>query len=105
MFRLIINPNAFGKLSDANKASLMKASGEAGSALFGKAWDAADEKSRNSAKQRGNLIQTLAPAELARWRPLLEFVTDEWLKKAQERGLDGPKMLDDLQAMIKASSS
>ena len=104
-FVIIANPNALGKLSDANRAALMKASGEAGSALFGKAWDAADEKSRNSAKQRGNLIQTLAPAELARWRPLLQFVTDEWLKKAQERGLDGPKMLDDLQAMIKASSS
>ena len=90
-FVIIANPNALGKLSDANRAALMKASGEAGSALFGKAWDAADEKSRNSAKQRGNLIQTLAPAELERWRPLLQFVTDEWLKKAQERGLDGPQ--------------
>ena len=44
-------------------------------------------------------------AELERWRPMLQFVTDDWLKKAQERGLDGRKMLDDLQAMIKASSS
>jgi TRAP-type C4-dicarboxylate transport system substrate-binding protein len=104
-FVIIANPNAFARLSDANKAALMKASGEAGSALFGKAWDAADEKSRNNAKQRGNLIQTLAPAEFDRWRPLLQFVTDEWLKKAQERGTDGRKLLDDLQAMIKASSS
>ena len=36
---------------------------------------------------------------------MLQFVTDEWLKKAQAKGLDGKKMLDDLKSMIKASSS
>ena len=60
---------------------------------------------RNDAKQKGNVIETIAPAEFDQWRPLLQFVTDEWIKKARTKGLDGRKLLDDLQAMIKAASS
>ncbi|HLC08140.1 MAG TPA: hypothetical protein VJK06_02535, partial [Methyloceanibacter sp.] len=69
------------------------------------AWDAADRASREDAQQRGNVIQTIAPQELERWKPLLQFVTDEWLKKAKDKGYDGQKMLDDIKAMIKAASS
>ena len=36
---------------------------------------------------------------------MLQFVTDDWLKKAQAKGLDGKKALDDLKDMIKAASS
>ena len=104
-FMIVGNTMAIDRLTPSNKAALMKASGEAGSALFGKAWDAADEQARNDAKQRGNAIETIAPAELDRWRPMLQFMTDEWLKKAQAKGLDGQRMLDDLKVMIKAASS
>jgi TRAP-type transport system periplasmic protein len=104
-FVIVGNSKAIDSLTPSNKAALLKASGEAGSALYGKAWDAADEQGRNDAKQRGNVIETIAPAELDRWRPMLQFVIDEWLKKAQAKGLDGQKMLDDLKVMIKAASS
>ena len=104
-FMIVGNTKAIDNLTPSNKAALLKASGEAGSALYGKAWDAADEGGRNDAKQHGNVIETIAPAELDRWRPMLQFVTDEWLKKAQAKGLDGQKMLDDFKVMIKAGSS
>ena len=104
-FIININPKSFERLSPANQAALMKASGEAGSTLFGKAWDAADEAARAEAKKLNHTITTLAPAELDRWRPKLEFVTEEWLKKAKERGYDGQKLLDDFKAMVKARSS
>jgi TRAP-type transport system periplasmic protein len=104
-FVIVGNTKAIDSLTPSNKAALLKASGEGGSALFGKAWDAADEQGRNDATQRGNAIETIAQAELDQWRPMLQFVTDEWLKKAQAKGLDGQKMLDDLKAMIKAASS
>lgn len=103
-FIIVMNKDAFAKLSPANQAALMKASGETGSALFGKAWDAGDARGREGAKKRGNSIQTLAPAELERWRPMLKFVRDDWLKKAKDRGLDGEMLLKDLEATIKASS-
>jgi TRAP-type transport system periplasmic protein len=104
-FFININPKAFDRLTAANKAALMKASGEAGSILFGKAWDAADTRARDEAKKLGKTINTLAPDELARWRPKLKFVTDEWLKKAKDRGYDGQMLLDDFKAMVKAASS
>jgi TRAP-type C4-dicarboxylate transport system substrate-binding protein len=103
-FVIVMNKDAFAKLTPANQAAIIKASGEAGSALFGKAWDAADARAREGAKKRGNTIQTLAPAELERWRPMLKFVRDDWLKKAKGRGLDGEMLLKDLEATIKASS-
>ncbi|HEY4774068.1 MAG TPA: TRAP transporter substrate-binding protein [Xanthobacteraceae bacterium] len=104
-FMIVGNKKAIDNLTPSNKAAFWKASGEAGSLLYGKAWDAADERGRADAKQRGNTIETIAPAELERWRPLLQFATDEWVAKAKAKGLDGQKMLDDLKAMIKAASS
>lgn len=104
-FMIVGNTKAIDKLSPANKAAFMKASGEAGSALFGKYWDAADERARADARQRKHTIETIAPAELDKWRPLLKNATDEWLKKANAKGVDGQKLLDDLKQMIKAASN
>jgi TRAP-type C4-dicarboxylate transport system substrate-binding protein len=104
-FMIVGNTKAIEKLTPANKAAFLKASGEAGSALFGKYWDAADERARADAKQRNHTIETIAPAEFEKWKPLLQGVTDEWLKKAKAKGEDGQKLLDDLKQMIKASSS
>ena len=104
-FVIVGNPKAIDSLTPENKAALMKASGAAGAMLFGKAWDAADERGRTDAKGRGQAIQILEAAELVRWRSLVRFVPDEWVKKAEQKGLDGRKMLDDLEAMIKAGLS
>jgi TRAP-type transport system periplasmic protein len=104
-FVIVANQKAMDKLTPENKAALLKASGEAGSALFGNAWQAADEHGRKDALEKGQIIEILAPAEFERWKSLLRPVTDEWIKKADQKGYDGRKLLDDLQAMIKAASS
>jgi TRAP-type C4-dicarboxylate transport system substrate-binding protein len=104
-FVIIANSKAFDNLTPENKAALMKAGGEAGAALIGKAWQAADEKGRADAKAKGQVIETLGPAELEQWRKLLQTVTDDWIAKADKKGLNGRKLLDDLQATIKASTS
>jgi hypothetical protein len=61
--------------------------------------------SRDSAKARGNAFATLSDEELVKWRPLLDFVRQDWLAKAKEKGVDGDALLSDLQATIKALSS
>lgn len=104
-FVIVINPKSFAKLTDANKAALMKVSGEAGSAYFGKKWDEADARAKADAKKLGHDISTLAPDQLKIWKEKLKFVEDEWLKQAKEKGYDGKKLLEDLRAKIKASSS
>lgn len=104
-FMIVGNTKAIDALTPANKAALMKASGEAGSAMFGKYWDAANDRGRADAKQKGHVIETIAAGELDKWRPPLQTTTDEWLKKASAKGVDGKKLLDDLKAMIKSASS
>jgi TRAP-type C4-dicarboxylate transport system substrate-binding protein len=104
-FVIVANQKAFDNLTPENKAALMKASSEAGSALIGKAWEAADERGRKDAKEKGQAIETLSPAEFQRWQALLQVVTEDWIKKVDQKGNDGGKLLDDLQAMIKAASS
>src|SRR3954451_14117361 len=81
-FVIVANPRAIEKLTPENRAALLKASGEAGSALFGKAWQAADEHGRKDAQEKGQTIETLAPAEMEKWRPMLETVAEDWVKKA-----------------------
>jgi len=104
-FVIVANKRAIEKLTPENQAALLKASGEAGSALFGKAWQAADEHGRKDAQEKGQTIETLAPAEIEKWRPMLETIAEDWVKKADQKGYDGRKMLDELRAMIKAGSS
>ena len=101
-FFLNINPKAWQKLTPDNQAALAKAADSAGSLFLGKAWDAADAPGRENAQKRGNLIQTIASDEFARWKPLLQAVREEWLKNAKERGVDGPALLADFEAMVKA---
>jgi TRAP-type transport system periplasmic protein len=104
-FVIVANTKAFDNLTPENKAALLKASGEAGSALIGKAWQDADEHGRGDAKEKGQSIETLAPAEFDKWKSLLQTVTDDWVKKLEQKGYDGRKLLDDLQGMIKQASS
>jgi TRAP-type C4-dicarboxylate transport system substrate-binding protein len=103
-FFINISPATLQKLTPANRDALAKTGYGAGSSFLGKAWDAADAPGRENAQKRGNLIQTIAPAEFARWKPLLEAVREEWLKNAKERGVDGPALLADFEAMVKAGS-
>jgi TRAP-type C4-dicarboxylate transport system substrate-binding protein len=103
-FVIVANKKAFDNLTPENKAALMKAGGEAGSALIGKAWQAADERGRADAVARGQTIETVSAAEFERWKSLLQVVTDDWIKKAEQKGYDGRKLLDQLQAMIKAAA-
>ena len=103
-FVIVASQKAFDGLTPENKAALMKASGEAGSALIGKAWLAADEHGRDDAKQKRQSIEAVSGAEFEKWKTLLLPVTDDWINKAKQKGQDGRKLLDDLQAMIKAAS-
>lgn len=104
-FVIVANTKAFDNLTPENKAALTKASGEAGATLMGKAWQYWDDHGRNDAKEKGQAIETLAPAEFDKWKGLLQTVTDDWVKKVDQKGFDGRKLLEDLQATIKQVSS
>jgi TRAP-type C4-dicarboxylate transport system substrate-binding protein len=100
-FALVMNKEAFAKLTPGNQAALTTASGETAAALFGTAWDDADATAREGALDRGNIVQVVAPDEVGRWKSALKTVRDEWLKKASDRGLDGEELLKELSMLIK----
>lgn len=104
-FMININPKSFDGLNAGNREALMKAGGLEGSKFFGRAWDAADKASRDDGIAKKNTIETLAPAELVKWKELLKPVRDEWLNMAKSKGLDGVKLLQDLEAQVKANAS
>jgi TRAP-type transport system periplasmic protein len=100
-FALVMNKEAFAKLTPSNQAALTKVSGEPAAALFGAAWDDADAAAREAAQVRGDIIRVLTRDEFGRWKTELKSVRDEWLKKASDRGLDGEALLKELEGFIK----
>jgi TRAP-type transport system periplasmic protein len=101
-FALVMNKEAFAKLTPGNQKALTDASKEPAAALFGKAWDEADGAGRAGALDRGDIIQQVAAAdEVGRWKDVLKPVRDEWLKKVSDRGLDAEALLKELEGFIK----
>ena len=66
-------------------------------------FEAAPQHGAEMPGQKGHAIETLTPAEFEKWKPLLKPVTDDWVKKVEQKGQDGRKLLEDLAAMLKAT--
>ncbi len=99
-FALVMNTDSFNELSPEHQAILREYGGLAGAKFIGKRWDDADAKGRAEALAAGNIIQTLAPEEVERWRDKISFMTDDWIAKADAEGWDGAALLADLRATI-----
>ena len=59
---------------------------------------AADAAGLQVAIDGGGVVTTLSDAELARWSEQISFMEDDWIGRANARGLDGAALLEDLKA-------
>ncbi|MCZ6862243.1 MAG: TRAP transporter substrate-binding protein [Alphaproteobacteria bacterium] len=100
-FFMVMNKKRWNGLSAKHKAVLNKVGGQWGSRFIGKHWDAADRAGNALAMKVGNKIQTIKPAELARWRAKVQPMYDEWIAKANKAGLNGKALLADLKMVMK----
>ncbi len=100
-FALVMNKKKFNSLSAKHQAILMKVGGLSGAKFIGKHWDAADTLGRETALKNGNVIQTIAPAELERWRKKIAFMDAAWIAKIDKKGGNGKALLNDLRATMK----
>jgi TRAP-type C4-dicarboxylate transport system substrate-binding protein len=96
-FAVVMNKEKWDSLSDAHKAALTTAGGANGAKILGQGWDRADVKGKELALANGGTVTVLSDAETARWAKELAFMNDDWVKLANERGLDGPALLKDLK--------
>jgi TRAP-type C4-dicarboxylate transport system substrate-binding protein len=97
-----MNQAKYDSLSPALKKVIDNNSGLATSAWAGATgFDAIVEPFSKMAKDRGNTVASLAPAELERWKKASDNVDDDWVKEANAKGADGAKLLEEARALLK----
>jgi len=101
-FFLIINPNAFAKMSKKDQAAFMRASGENASRIWGKVWDEQDPPAIKSATESHGVKYGIANERVtaALHKELADF-EGLWIAKAEKKGIDGKAALAYLKAEIK----
>ncbi len=102
IFMFGMNQAKYDSLTPALKKVIDNNSGLATSAWAGATgFDAIVEPFSKMAKDRGNTVATLAPAELERWKKASDNVDDDWVKEANGKGADGAKLLEEARALLK----
>lgn len=99
-FGVVMNKAKYDALPPDLKKVIDDNSGAATAALFGSAMDEGDKGGVALAQQAGNKIVMLDAAETARWQRAAAGVRDAWFKEVGAKGIDGPKLLADAEALI-----
>ncbi|MBE0620994.1 MAG: TRAP transporter substrate-binding protein [Burkholderiales bacterium] len=99
-FGVLMNKAAYEKLPADLKKVIDDNSGIETAALFGRAMDAGDKVGLSLAQKAGNKIYMLDPTETQRWVHAASGVRDIWFKEVAAKGIDGPKLAADAEALI-----
>ncbi len=100
-FFLAMNPDAYDKLTDEEKAAIDGASGEAFAKLAGKAWDAADKHGREVAGGSDIFIQPASEAMVADIAKAASSIEAAWIQEADKKGVDAKAMLEEFKQLAK----
>jgi TRAP-type C4-dicarboxylate transport system substrate-binding protein len=99
-FAVIMNKDKWDSLTEQQQQALTEAGGVAGAKILGQGWDRADVKGEEIVIADGSTVRTLSDEEVARWAEKLQFMNDDWIALANERGYDGAALLEDLKATM-----
>ena len=99
-FAVVMNRAAYDKLPADLKKVIDANSGAEVAAIFGRAMDDGDKVGLSLAEKAGNRIVTLDAAETARWRKAAAGVRDAWFKEVSGKGIDGPKLAAEAEALV-----
>jgi TRAP-type transport system periplasmic protein len=86
-------PADLKKVIDAN-------SGMVAASMFGRAMDEGDKAGLAIAQKAGNKIVTLDAAETQRWQRAANGVRAVWFKEVEAKGINGPKLAQEAEALI-----
>jgi len=99
-FVVAMNQNSYNKLPADLKKVIDANSGIEVAGRLGKVMDDADKLGLSLAQKAGNRIVTLDAAETARWQRAANGVRAVWFKEVGDKGLDGPKLAAEAEALI-----
>lgn len=88
-FSLLLNEEIWNGLTDAERTAIAGISGETIAINAGKRVDFLDSNAKKQALEKGIKIQTASPEFVAAMNEKLQFVTDNWVKEAAAKGVDG----------------
>lgn len=88
-FSMLLNEDKWNGLTDSERTAIASISGETIAINAGKRVDLLDANAKKQALEKGIKIQTASPAFVAAMNEKLQFVTDNWVKEAEAKGVDG----------------
>jgi len=100
-FGFFMNEDKWNSLSKQDQDAITSVSGESLARLAGKAWDAADKVAYDALKAAGVAMVDANPAFVADVRKRTEPLSNDWIKAANAKGIDGTKVLAEFHEEIK----
>ena len=100
VFVLAMNPAVYKSLPEDLRKVINANSGADTSAWVGRVFDAAAASARKLAADRGDTIDTLPAAELAKWREPAQALVEDRIKDLDERGLKGTALVESARASL-----
>ena len=97
---LAMNKASYERLPRELKSVIDSNSGQVAAAMAGAMWDQQAAAAANIVVERGDLIVTLLPEAVARWRKATEPVIDAWRKEMKEQKIDGGKLIAAANALL-----
>jgi hypothetical protein len=97
---LAMNKASFDRLPRELKSVIDSNSGQVAAAMAGAMWDQQAAAVANMVVERGDLIVTLLPEAVARWRKATEPVIDTWRKEIKEQKIEGAKLIAAANALL-----
>ncbi|WP_418316122.1 TRAP transporter substrate-binding protein [Piscinibacter sakaiensis] len=99
-FAMVMNKASYAKLPADLKKVIDNNSGQSCSTTFGAAMDAGDVVGKSLAEKAGNKIHELDLAESQRWQRAALGTRAAWYKEVSAKGIDGPKLAEEAEALI-----
>jgi len=97
---LAMNKASYERLPRELKSVIDSNSGQVAAAMAGAMWDQQAAAVANMVVEHGDLIVTLLPEAVARWRKATEPVIDAWRKEMKEQKIDGGKLIAAANALL-----
>jgi TRAP-type transport system periplasmic protein len=100
-FGFFMNEDKWNKLSKQDQAIIEKYSYEYAARSNGRSWDAADQKGIEALKKANAKIVRADPGFAAEVHKRSEPIIEDWIKKANAKGVNAKAVLDEFRAEIK----